>query len=139
MNREKYHRYHCTVDLVSISSACEWRYVTLQEIMCRLRCFQGPPMVLPAPYPAVSHPSPSSFRGSRMRVTDGGIPLTFRWNRSDIFTTRPVRGVETGRCNLPFHSPTLLVYSWCSCHRTSCLWGPCHPLAGTSARRRGGP
>ena len=47
-------------------------------------------------------------------------------------------GIDTGWCNLPFHSLALLLYSWCSYHLIPCLWGRCDPLAHTPERRRVG-
>jgi hypothetical protein len=47
-------------------------------------------MALHALHMAVSHPSPSSFRRERVRVTDGAMPLTFLWNRSAVYALMPV-------------------------------------------------
>jgi hypothetical protein len=46
-------------------------------------------VVLHEPHTAVSHPSPYSFTGSRMRVTEGGTPLVFCWSRSAVFSLSP--------------------------------------------------
>jgi hypothetical protein len=77
---------HHTVELAWISSACAWLSVMPKESMCPLLCFRGSLVVLHVPHMAVSPPSPYSFKGSRMRVIEGGTPLVFFWSRSAVFS-----------------------------------------------------
>ncbi len=53
----------------------------------------------------------------------GRIPLPSAGNLSAFFSVGPVASA-VARCNLSFHSPVVLVYSWCFYHMTPRLQEP---------------